>query len=32
MSINKNIMKKIMDKMALNQWKDKVKNINGALF
>jgi len=29
MRINKNIMKKIMDKMALNKWKNKVKKING---
>jgi len=28
MIINKNIMKIIIDKMALNQWKNKVKNIN----
>jgi len=29
MSINKNIMKIIMYKMALNKWKNKVKKING---
>jgi len=32
MSINKNIMKIIMDKMALNQWKNKVKKINGEYY
>jgi len=32
MSINKNIMKKIMDKMALNKWKNKVKDINGEYY
>jgi len=29
MTINKNIMKKIMDNVALNEWKNKVKDING---
>jgi len=29
MTINKNIMKKIMNKVVLNRWKKRVKNING---
>jgi len=28
MIINKNIMTKIVDKVALNQWKSKIKNVN----
>jgi len=32
MSVNKNIMKKIMDNVALNEWKNKVKKINGEYY
>jgi len=32
MTINKNIMKIIVDKMALNKWKNKIKNINAEYY